>query len=78
LPRPEAFASCMRLCDQYGIGALFSHPIEVTGRRPGKVRNCAPRRSSRAFCATPIAATKGARCSARSTTGSPRASTPPT
>jgi hypothetical protein len=37
LARPRAFASCVRLCDQYGIRALFSHRGRSARRRRGKV-----------------------------------------
>ena len=46
--------------------------------RAQRCSSCAPPLASRDCCMTPIDATRRARCSPKSTTGSPKASTPPT
>ena len=56
----------------------FARPSKSRAANPPSGGSCAPQSASPGCCATAIVATRRTRCSPKSTTGSPRASTPPT
>ena len=59
--------------------AYFRKAIDIATRQKSRNRgNCARRRASRGCSQSTAGATRRARCSPKSTAGSPKASTPPT